>query len=144
SRHTGDELVEAAQLLLDGAADRLAEREDALVDDAVVDVIALLAPAEDANIGQHGEVLGDVLLRGRQRLRQLADRRFAVTEPVEQPDTHRLADHTEAAGDQLHQVIGEGMRKDHLDTPWRINELVVELYSTKVHTTATRRRCPGT
>ncbi len=49
-------------------------------------MIALLAPAEDADIGEDGEVLGDVLLRGRQRLRQLADRRLAVAEPVEQPD----------------------------------------------------------
>src|SRR6266496_2957669 len=86
----------------------------------------------------------DVLLRGRQRLRQLADRRFAVAEPVEQPNPHRLADHAEAARDQLDEVIGEGMRKDHLGTPWGINELVVELYSTRVDTTARRPRCPGT
>ena len=61
---TADELVQAAQLLLDGAADLLAEREDALVDDPVVDVVALLAAAEDAGVGEHGQVLGDVLLRG--------------------------------------------------------------------------------
>ena len=63
-----DELVQGAQLLLHRAADLLAEREDALVDDPVVDVGSLLAAAEDADLGQHGEVLGDVLLRGAERL----------------------------------------------------------------------------
>ena len=141
---TADELVQAAQLLLDGAADLLAEREDALVDDPVVDVVALLAAAEDAGVGEHGEVLGDVLLRGADRLGELADGGLAVAEPVEQLDPHRLADRAEAAGDQLDQVIGKRMGKRHLSSPCGINEIVVELYSTEKHTTARRPRCPGT
>jgi hypothetical protein len=88
-------------------------------------VVAFLAPPDDAGIGQHGQVLGNVLLGGRQRRRQLAHRRFAVAEPVEQLDPHGLADHTEAAGDQLDQVVGEGVREVHHVTPCGINEVVV-------------------
>src|SRR6266508_251842 len=96
-----DQLTQAAKLLLDGAADVLAEGEHALVDDSVVDVVAVLAPAEDAGVGEHGQVFGDVLLRAADRFGELADGGLAVAEPVEQPDPHRLADRAEAAGDQL-------------------------------------------
>jgi hypothetical protein len=59
-----DELTQAAELLLDRAADVLAARKHAFVDDPVVDVVTVLAPAEDGGVGEHREVLGDVLLRG--------------------------------------------------------------------------------
>ena len=63
------------------------------------------------------EVLGDVLLRGAERLGQLVDGRLAVAQPVEQPDPHRLADHAEAAGDQLGEVVRKRMGKGHLSSP---------------------------
>ena len=52
-------------------------------------------------------MLGDVLLRGFERLGELADGGFAVAELVEQADSHRLAEDAEAAGDQLDQVVGQ-------------------------------------
>ena len=47
----------------------------------------------------------------RERLGQLADRRFSLAQAVEQLDPQRLADHAEAFGDQLDeriQAVGEG------------------------------------
>jgi NADPH-dependent 2,4-dienoyl-CoA reductase/sulfur reductase-like enzyme len=45
--HPCDELPERFHLRLQAAADRLAEREDALVDDPVVDKVALLAAGDN-------------------------------------------------------------------------------------------------
>src|SRR5881396_1590835 len=47
----------------EAAADVFAEREDALVGDRVVGVVADLPPSDDPRLQQHTEVLGDVLLR---------------------------------------------------------------------------------
>ena len=108
-----DELVQRPQLVVHRAADLLAEREDALVDDPVMDEGCLLAAAEDADLGQHLEVLGDVLLRGAEGLGQLVDARLAFAQPVEQLDPHRLTEHAEAARDQLDEVIGKGVGHLH-------------------------------
>ncbi len=108
------ELVETAQLFLDGAADVLAECEDALVGDPVVDVVALLAAAEDADVAEHRQVLGDVLLRRLEHVGELADGRLAIAQLVKEPDPHRLAKHAEAAGDQLDEIDRQGVRKLHL------------------------------
>ena len=58
---------------------------------------------------QHAEVPGDVLLRGAERLGQLADGCLAGSQPVEQLDPKRLADDAETLGDQLDERIGKGM-----------------------------------
>ena len=61
------------------AAHLLAEREDALVDDPVVDVVPAPAPADDAGAGEHTEVLADVLF---------ATRRVAATALRRWPRCH--------------------------------------------------------
>ena len=99
--------------LLQAAADCLAEREDALVDDPVVGEVALLAPGDDAAPLQHAQVLGDVLLRRADQLGQLEHGRLALAQPVEQLDPGRLAQRAEALCDQLDQVIGKRVRNGH-------------------------------
>src|SRR5262249_21323328 len=111
--HPFDRLRKLGELALETAADVLAEREDAFVDDAVVDVVSVLAPADDAGLGEHAKVLRDVLLRAPERLSQFIDARLALAQPVEQPDPHRLADHAEARGDQLDELIRQRVGKDH-------------------------------
>src|SRR6266545_3664356 len=112
-----DELAERLDLLLQAAADRLAEREDALVDDPVVGEVALLAPRDDPAPLQHAEMLGDVLLRRLDQLGQLEHARLAVAEAVEQLDPGRLAQRAEALGDQLDQIIGKRVRDGHSRSP---------------------------
>src|SRR5687767_6952449 len=90
--HSLDELVQGLQLLLQRAADLLAEGEDALVDDPIVDVGSLLAAAEHAALGKDSEMLGDVLLGGAERRAQLVHARLALAQAVEEADPHRLAD----------------------------------------------------
>src|SRR5664279_2056205 len=99
--------------LLHRAADLVAEREDPVVRNPVVDVRSHLAAAEDAHVGQNGEMLGDVLLRGIEPLRQLVDARLALAKAVEQLDPHRLAEHAEAACDQLDEVIRQWVGQGH-------------------------------
>jgi hypothetical protein len=66
------------RLTLDAAADALAELEDAVIDDAVVDLVARLAARHDAGLVEHPEVLRSVLLRGVRRIGELVHRRLAV------------------------------------------------------------------
>src|SRR6266700_6962784 len=60
---TGDSLAERLELHREAAANVFADREDALVGDRVVGVVADLPPSDDPRLQQHTEVLGDVLLR---------------------------------------------------------------------------------
>jgi hypothetical protein len=101
------------QLLLNRSADQIAERKDTIVDDAVMDVVAGFPPTDDSGIGQDGEMLRDVLLRGIERLREVGHGRFALAKAIEQPNTHRLADDAEPPCDQLDQIAGQGVRKGH-------------------------------
>jgi hypothetical protein len=100
-----DELVQRLQLLLRGATDLLAEYEYAFVNDPVVDAVALLAAAEHADVGEHSQVLRHVLLRGAESIRELANRSLTVAKVIEQPDSHRLGEHPEAACDELGEVL---------------------------------------
>lgn len=81
-----DELAERLDVLLQAAADRFAEREDALVDDPVVGEVPVFAPGDDSGSLQDAEVLGDVLLRRPDQLGQFEHGCLALTEPVEQLD----------------------------------------------------------
>ena len=49
----------------------------------------------------------------RERLGELADRGLAFAQAVEQPDPHRLAEHAEAAGDQLDQIVRKRVGQGH-------------------------------
>ena len=72
--------------------------------------IPLPAPADDPGVLEQVEVLRDVLLCRSDERRQLEHRGLAVAEPVEQLDPGRLAERTEALGDQVDQVIRERVR----------------------------------
>ena len=74
------------ELGLERAADLFAEREDALVGDPVVDVVALLAPGEHAGVDEHGEVLRDVLLAGAELRRRACYAQLLFAEQVEHAD----------------------------------------------------------
>ena len=99
-----------ADLPAQAATDELAELEDTLVGDRAVHVIAGPLAGHDARLGQHADVLGDVLLRRAERARELVDGQRAVAQGVEQADAHRLADHAEAPCDQLDELGRERMR----------------------------------
>ena len=88
-------------LVLDGPAYLLAEAEDIVVGDPVVDAHALFAPGEHPALGQQHEVLGSVLLRGVKLVRELLHGGLTVTQMVEQSDPHRRGQQMKAAGDQL-------------------------------------------
>ena len=60
---------------------------------------------------EHAEVLRDVLLGRAERVGQLLDTELVVAQPVEQPNPHRLADHTEPRSDELDELIGERVRQ---------------------------------
>jgi hypothetical protein len=96
------------------AANVLAEREDALVGDRVVGVVADLPPSDDPRLQQHTEVLGNVLLRRIDAFAQLLHTRLPLPEQVEQLDSRRVGEHAEAARDQLDQVIGKGVLNHRL------------------------------
>src|SRR5581483_12206729 len=89
-RLAGEELPQLAEAALDTAADVVAELPDPVVHDAVVDEVPLLAPADDAGGGEHGEVLRGVLLRRPDRVGELLHRRLAGAETVEELDPRRL------------------------------------------------------
>jgi len=72
-----EQRAEFGELGLDAPADLLAKAEDPLVDDPVVDLVALFVATDDAGLGQQLQVLGDVLLRGTERFGQLVDGRLA-------------------------------------------------------------------
>src|SRR6266540_3643799 len=103
--------AEFGELGLDAAADVLAEAQDALVDDPVVDVVAVLAAADDAGFGEQLQVFGDVLLRAVERPAELIHARLAGAELVEQTDPERLAEHAEATRDQLDKFLGKRVRQ---------------------------------
>ena len=84
-----------------------------MVGDPVVDVVALLAAGDHPGVGEHGQVLGDVLLAGAELLGERVDAQLAVAQQVEDAHPGRVAERAEAAGDQLGQVLGERMG-DHL------------------------------
>ena len=71
------------------------------------------AAADDARLMEDAKVLGNVLLRGIQRLDELTDRSRAIAQPVQQLDPHRLADDTEPLRDQLDQRLGKGAGHVH-------------------------------
>jgi hypothetical protein len=52
------------EVALNRAGDLLAELNHALVDDSAVDAVPFLAPRDNARLGHHSQMLGDVLLRG--------------------------------------------------------------------------------
>lgn len=51
-------------LALEAVTDLFTQRVDDLVDDSVVDEVAVLAASDDAGMEEHAKVLGDVLLAG--------------------------------------------------------------------------------
>jgi hypothetical protein len=106
--------VELGQLLTKASAHLLAQREHGVVGDGVADARALLRAADDARLMEDAKVLGDVLLRGVQRLDELTDRSRAVAQPVQELDPHRLADDTKPLRDQLDQRLGKGAGHVHV------------------------------
>ena len=93
---------ELGQSRLDPGADALADFVDPGVGDPVERAGALLAAGDEALGEESREVLGDVLLRGAERLGQLADRGLvAVAQEVENSQPGRVGEGSEAAGDQL-------------------------------------------
>ena len=58
-------------------------------------------------------MLGDVLLPGLEPFGELVHAQLAVPKQVEDPDAHRLPDGAEAAGDQVGEVLGQGMWEGH-------------------------------
>src|SRR5262249_11724624 len=95
---------------LDAAADLVEEPEDALVDDPVVDVVALLSAGDDARLGEQLQGPGYVCRRGINRLRKLVHRRLTAAELVEQPDAERLAERAEPTCGQLDQLLWHWVR----------------------------------
>ena len=73
-------------------------------------MVALLGAGDHPGGVEDAEVLGDVLLRGAERLLQLADGRVALAQAIEQLDSHRLAEDAEALGDELDQRLGKRVR----------------------------------
>ena len=88
-----------------------------VVGDGAADAVAVLLPGDDAGLGEHADVLGDVLLRGAERLGELVDGQGPVAQRVEQADAHGLADDPEALGDELDERlrkrVGNGDRLGH-------------------------------
>src|SRR5680860_277856 len=106
-------------MALDAAADLVAEREDAVVGDAVAHRVAVLLAHEEARAVQEAEMLGDVLLGGRDRYGQRADRQGPVAQRVEDPDTGRLAEEAEPLGDHLRHRHVHLMSDRHRTPPAR-------------------------
>src|SRR6266545_228078 len=92
--------------------------------DRVVGAVAVLASADDAGLEQDLKVLRDVLLRGVQRLGQLVDRRLAITEAVEESNTHWLANHAKAARDQLSERVRNWVRQAHAGSVAQLHRCV--------------------
>ena len=82
-----------------------------LVGDRAAHAVAVLLAADDAGLGEHADVLGDVLLRGAERLGELVDGQRPVAQRVEQADAHRLADDAEALRDQLDERLRKRVRE---------------------------------
>ena len=80
------------------------------VGDPVERARSLLAAGDEALGPQRGEVLGDVLLGGAERLGQLPDRGLlAAAQQVEDPQPGRVGEGAEAAGDQLGGIVVSGL-----------------------------------
>src|SRR5262245_8218290 len=102
-----DERAQRPELILDGPADLLAEAHRVVVDDPVVDAGAVLAAADDAGVGEHGQVLRDVLLRRAELVCQVVHACLARTQPDEGPDAQRLGHRAKAPGHELDELVGK-------------------------------------
>ena len=100
---------------LERSADRLAQREHGLVGDRVTTRVPSLRRATMPAAWSTPRCRETFCCVGAERLGQLADRRLAVAQAVEQLDPHRLADHPEPLGDQVDQRVWERMRNTALN-----------------------------
>ncbi len=108
-----EQRVQLFELALNLPANLIAEREDARVGNPVEDAVALLAPPDDAGLEQNGEMLGHVLLRSAGGRDELGHAGLLVAQPVEQAEPRRLGDRSQAMGDQLGQLFGNGVWESH-------------------------------
>ncbi len=97
----------AIEVTLEASADLVADVEDGGVDDAVEDVDALFAAANDAGAGEGGELAGDVGLGGVGRLDELGDIALPGLEGDDQLEPGGIAEDLEPVGDQLQSFIGK-------------------------------------
>ena len=74
-------------------------------------MVALLAAGEHSGLDEHGEVLGDVLLAGAELVGERRHAQLLFAEQVEHADAERVTEGAEAAGDQLGEVFGQGVRE---------------------------------
>jgi hypothetical protein len=110
--------LELGQLRLQPGADLLAEVEHDRVGDPVERPRPLLAAGEEALGVEGGEVLGDVLLGGAQRLGQLADRSLAaLAQEIEDAQPGGVREGAETARDQLGGGGVEGALHRHAKLP---------------------------
>jgi hypothetical protein len=101
-------IVDACEKLASEAvANGGAEPEYRVIGDAVVDEVALAATDHEARRQQQQHLLRCVLLRRPGCLCQLGHGCFAVVKTVEEPDSRRVRERLEAAGDQLDQLVGQ-------------------------------------
>ena len=101
--------LEIRDLPSNTAAHLVAEIEDAGIVDRVHGARALLGSAHHSRGMQDAQVFGDVLLGSSQGFLKLADGGVAISQPIEQLDSHRLTQHPEALGDELDQRLRKRM-----------------------------------
>ena len=88
------------EFFFDPATHQVAQLEDHRIGDEVENAEAFFAAADHVGVGQDGEMLGDVRLRGSGFVDQSGDVLFALLEGHEQFQSHRLAQNFEAMRDQ--------------------------------------------
>ena len=91
------------------AADQLAELVDVRIADRVDGAGALLGAAHHPGLVKDPEVLGDVLLGRAECLLELGHARVPFVQAVQQLDPHRLPEHAETLGHELHKWPGHRM-----------------------------------
>jgi len=100
-------------LSLDGSADLLTEGEHPFVRDPVVGARPLLAPGERPGFDEHAQMLRDVLLARTEFGGDRPDAQLAVSQHIDDPHPEWVGERAEAAGDQLGELVGKGVRQVH-------------------------------
>jgi hypothetical protein len=90
---------------LERVADVAADREDAVIDDPVIDVESRAATIDEAGAFEHREVLGNVGLASADHLEDVGDATLAIVEAMQDLETRRVGHRLEDLCDPIEQFV---------------------------------------
>ena len=109
-----DEGSQLAELLVERAADLLAEREYGRIDNPVDDPRPLAMSADDPLVEEKVQVLRDIRVPGLEGLAELTDRCLASdSEGIDQSQAHRLGQRTKLPSHELLNLLVDQLSSPH-------------------------------